>query len=91
MSFDYQSMDRKYEVLTGNQISDMPGSYRYNFSEIRKLPCVRLSQIDAGSLKLNDVRDWCEENFGDNWIYEWDKFYFKNPKDATVFALRWYS
>ncbi len=58
MSFDYQSMDRKYEVLTGNQISDMPGSYRYNFSEIRKLPCVRLSQIDAGSLKLNDVRDW---------------------------------
>lgn len=88
MSFDYQSMDRKYESFVGKPFSEIVNC---GFSKIRGFPCVRLSQIDAGSLKLNDVRDWCEENFGDNWIYEWDKFYFKNPKDATVFALRWYS
>ena len=55
------------------------------------MPCVKLSDVQAGSPKLSDVCDWCEDNFGDNWIYEWDKFYFKNPEDATIFALRWYS
>jgi hypothetical protein len=35
------------------------------------------------------VRDWCQEHFGDNWIYDWNDFYFHNQHDAIWFALRW--
>ena len=50
---------------------------------------------------LQEVRDWCTEIFGPGgrnnkckWRYGWvhrdkDTFYFKNPEDAVLFALRW--
>lgn len=38
---------------------------------------------------INHIRDWCQDNFGDNWIYEWNDFYFKNELDALMFTLRW--
>lgn len=44
------------------------------------------------------IREWCETTFGpggrkNRWRFGWtdksDTFYFKNPKDATMFILRW--
>lgn len=36
------------------------------------------------------VAKWCEENGSDmKYAYTIIYFYFENPKDATLFALRW--
>lgn len=35
------------------------------------------------------IRIWCQDNFGDNWIWSHETFFFKNQEDATLFALRW--
>lgn len=88
MPFDYTSMNRKYEVLTGKPFK---ADSTRKFADIRKLPCITLHAITDSVDNFSEVRDWCEDNFGDNWIYEWDKFYFKDPNDALIFALRWYS
>lgn len=37
-----------------------------------------------------DVRIWLEENRTDEILQSGSKFLFKNPKDATMFILRWY-
>ena len=38
---------------------------------------------------LVNMCGWCEERFGDNWLYDWNDFYFKYEKDAVLFALKW--
>jgi hypothetical protein len=82
--FDYKSMRRKYYSLTGiDATSDMMISERILD---RKSTMVVLSRKDINEF---EVRDWCEEHFGDDWIYSWFTFYFKYEKDATLFALRW--
>jgi hypothetical protein len=36
-----------------------------------------------------DIKIWCDENFKYSWRNSGRKFIFKNPYDATLFALRW--
>lgn len=48
----------------------------------------------------SDIQDWCNKTFGPGgrskklrWRYGWTEksnvYYFKNSKDAMMFALRW--
>lgn len=60
-------------------------------------------EIKTRSLSLyTEMRDWCTQQFGksgnyadDTWTsretvhMNYTMFYFENPKDATLFALRW--
>jgi hypothetical protein len=48
--------------------------------------------------KVPEQRQWCEDTFGKSnskgrwkcgWIQKDPTFFFKNPKDATMFVLRW--
>ncbi len=50
--------------------------------------------------KHNEIQDWCKQTFGPGgrskklrWRFGWtdknDTYYFKNPKDASMFLLRW--
>lgn len=39
---------------------------------------------------MDQARDWCDQHFGDNWIWSRDyrdTLYFKNPEDAVLFKL----
>ena len=38
---------------------------------------------------LEEVLFWCEENFGNNWIWNWTTIYFKYEQDKSFFMLRW--
>jgi hypothetical protein len=62
------------------------------------LPFVKLGheysviEVDGSTETLKNVRQWCEETFGeegDNWFYFRKKFYFKRSRDAIWFELRW--
>ena len=86
--FVYGSMTDKYKGFTGK-------SWNYSgnndISYIKdNFPMVSLE----GNQKLVDdmhhtIRDWCQVQFGDRWIYEWNDYYFHTQRDANWFALRW--
>lgn len=37
----------------------------------------------------SEVIFWCEKNFGNDWVWEHDHFYFKHERDLIHFLLRW--
>ena len=43
----------------------------------------------TGAAPFDEVAVWCEEHFGNNWIWEWETIYFKHEKDLVFFKLRW--
>jgi hypothetical protein len=89
MSFDFSSMPAKYATLTGKNW-DYKGNNNFSEAEMAKHSTRVILFTPVGQAQtLHPVRDWCQDQFGDNWIYNWDTFYFKHPEDATLFALRW--
>lgn len=61
---------------------------------------VLLDRKKHNDIEINDVYDWCAEQFGTGgrnkkclWRFGWtgsdDVFYFKKEQDALFFALRW--
>lgn len=51
-------------------------------------PMVTLNDRYLSGSKM-DVKDWCQQHFGDRWIYDYSNYYFHNQKDANWFRLRW--
>ena len=60
---------------------------------------VMITPSRAGS-EHAEIKTWCEQTFGPSgrsknlrWRFGWtdkvDTYYFKNPKDASMFVLRW--
>ena len=91
MPFDVNSLPRKVKQLAGEAWSAEESwlDISANCTSVRKntVPVI-LPQSSA----LNDivqVRDWCEDMFGDSWAYEYSTFYFANEKAAMLFTLRW--
>lgn len=86
MPFDPKSMPRKFERMSG-----VPSTlYRVNNRQlIRDRNTAVTLSLDRSLSDLGPIRDWCDDNFGDDWIYEWATFYFVNEKDAMLFALKW--
>lgn len=35
------------------------------------------------------ITRWCRRYFKDQWLQEGNRWIIKDPKDATIFALRW--
>jgi hypothetical protein len=87
MKFDYGSMAKKYEGFTGRKWNFAGGNIA---SDIKKnFPMVSLEGKTGIENEMDEVRDWCQEHFGDRWIYDWNDFYFHTQKDAAWFSLRW--
>lgn len=42
-----------------------------------------------GAAEFGKIIDWCEEHFGDEFIWNWETIYFKHERDYAVFTLRW--
>lgn len=86
MTYEFNSLGRKYTVLTG--IPYNPNSW-VSITEInRNTIKVSLGEY-VPSKSLTPILNWCEEHFADNWIHSLQDFYFKNQEDATLFALKW--
>lgn len=43
----------------------------------------------TGSEPFNDICAWCEQQFGNDWLWNWTTIYFKHERDRTLFLLRW--
>ncbi len=42
-----------------------------------------------GAATFPEIMLWCEENFGNDWIWNSEIIYFKHEKDYVLFSLRW--
>ena len=86
MSFDFGSMTTKYQHFTGKKWN-YSGNNDINY--LKRFPMVSLEGNSQLLDTMHIVRDWCQDQFGDEWIYNWSDFYFINKEDAVFFALRW--
>lgn len=43
----------------------------------------------TGAAPFEEIAVWCEEHFGNNWIWNWETIYFKTEQERTMFVLRW--
>jgi hypothetical protein len=85
--FEFGSLTKKYEGFTGkkwNYSGNNDTQYLKN-----NFPMVSLEGNTALMDQMVDVRNWCQDQFGDRWIYDWNDFYFHTQEDANWFALRW--
>ena len=42
-----------------------------------------------GVAPFEDIILWCEQHFGNDWIWNWETVYFKYERDRTAFMLKW--
>lgn len=42
-----------------------------------------------GLVAIVELINWCEQNFGNDWAWSWNFFYFKHERDLLYFLLRW--
>lgn len=88
--FDYDTMQAKIEVFIEKPWTPMMSITGYDLVKKYNAVEVDLSAKTAlGEVNFEEVRDWCETQFGNNWLYKWDVYYFKHKQDATLFALKW--
>ena len=43
----------------------------------------------TGVAPFDDILDWCEQHFGDNFVWNYETIYFRHERDRTAFLLRW--
>lgn len=46
-------------------------------------------RYEGSEILFTEVLFWCEENFGNDWTWSWNFFYFKYERDLLYFLLRW--
>lgn len=80
--FYLDSLKRKSEVLA------LP-NWGPIVSARQALTTVKIGEELREFQEMDDIRDWCEDNFGDNWTYSFTEFFFKYPEDAQLFTMRW--
>lgn len=78
------TMISKMENLLGCKIKNR--EFNIAMNQIKKT-C--FSNEYAGKESWKEVVLWCEDSFGNNYIWSWNTFYFKNESDLSCFLLRW--
>ena len=43
----------------------------------------------TGAAPFEEVCEWCEKTFGNDWVWNFETIYFKHEKHKTTFLLRW--
>lgn len=89
---DTLKIDLIYITLTEkvrNLVAATPFLYTNTDEGVRVIkqyfPCWQYN----GVAPFDNVLVWCEEHFGNDWIWDWETIYFKREEDKTAFLLRW--
>lgn len=78
-----KTLNKKILNFAGNNSSD---KLEINKQYIRKnFPSWQYN----GVIPFTEILLWCEEQFENNWIWNWETIYFKYEKDKLFFMMRW--
>lgn len=89
---DTLTMDLLHATLQDKLINFVSGRYRIttdSWSVIRWIKGNFPSWQYNGAAPFEEVLMWCEEHFGNDWIWNYETIYFKYDRDRTAFLLRW--
>ena len=59
-----------------------------NWTEVRTRSHMNLPP-GGRSAMMPEIRKWVDQHASDLWACYINRYYFKNPRDAVMFALRW--
>lgn len=83
-------MSKIYATLSDKIYNLTDGDYRDpTHTAISCIRNVSYQYQYTGTVQKNELIFWCEENFGNDWIWNWNFFYFKHERDLLYFLLRW--
>lgn len=90
---DTLEIDKVYSTLKDKLMNFIHGNCRYTGSwqatEYIKTNFPSWYYDDSNATPFEEVMLWCEEAFGNDWIWNWHTIYFKHEQDKTLFMLRW--
>lgn len=90
---DTLQIDLVYSTLTVKLFNFIHGKHRYvgswEATTFIKKTFPSYQHRYNGTATFQDIMLWCEENFGNDWIWNFETIYFKHEKDKLLFLLRW--
>lgn len=89
---DTLTLDLIYITLTEKirrMMAGTPYLHVNNDSSIRIIKQYFPSWQYNGIAPFDEVLQWCEQHFGNNWIWNWETIYFKREEDKLLFLLKW--
>lgn len=88
---DTLKIDLVYLTLKDKLMNFIQGQHRYVGEEFATTFIKKTfpSWQYNGSASFQDIMMWCEEHFGNDWIWNFETIYFKYEKDKLFFLLRW--
>ena len=84
-------VDLIYSTLKDKLLNFIHGRERYtdNWAATQYVKNNFPSSQYTGNGQFEDVLCWCEQHLGNDWIWNFETFYFKYERDRTAFLLRW--
>jgi hypothetical protein len=88
---DTLDIDLVYSTLNDKLMNFIPGRERYTdtWAVIRYVKGNFPSWQYNGVAPFEEVAIWCEQHFGNDWIWNFETVYFKHERDRLFFLLRW--
>lgn len=88
---DTLEIDLIYSTLTDKLMNFIHEEHRYvgSFEATDFIKKTYSCWHYTGMTSFQEIMKWCEQHFGNNWIWNYETIYFKHEKDRTLFALRW--
>lgn len=87
--------ERIFNTLQAKIQVCVPGQNRtqLRIEEVQKAGYTTIQVPDEAMRSSVEKRIWCEENFGNDWMWSITMttvlYFFKNPQDALLFKLKW--
>jgi hypothetical protein len=85
--------DRIFNTLPAKIQACVPGRKQLRTEEVQKAGYTTIQIPDEDKLSSLRKRIWCEENFGNDWMWTTTMttilYFFKNSQDALLFKLKW--
>lgn len=84
-------IDLVHSTLKDKLINFTQGKHRYvgSWEAITFIKKTFPSYQYNGAATFQEIMMWCEEHFGNDWIWNYETIYFKHEKDYVLFSLRW--
>lgn len=90
---DTLEIDKVYSTLQDKLMNFIQGHHRY-IGVFQAIDYIKKNfpswyYDDSNVTPFEEVLLWCEERFGNDWVWSWNTIYFKREQDRTLFLLRW--
>ena len=89
---DTLNMDLIWATLPDKLVNFVGGGYRIT-ADSWSIVCYVKGSFPSwqynGAAPFEEVAVWCQQHFGNDWIWNFETIYFKHERDRLFFLLKW--